>query len=303
MTGFIQNLISGLSLGSIYALIALGYTMVYGIAKMLNFAHGDIIMVGAYIASALISNTLKLAGFTGLGLPPVVGVLICVLACVTLGVTIEFLAYRPLRKAPPLAVLITAIGVSYFLQNLALMLCKTEPWSFPAKRLINIQPIKLGSIELDGTTLITLVVTAIIMLSLSWFINKTKIGKAMRAVSEDKQAAELMVIGVNRMITVTFAIGSALAAVASIFYGAQYVYIKPTTGSMPGIKAFTAAVFGGIGSIPGAMIGGIVLGLIEQLAKTYISTMWSDAIVFAVLVIVLVVKPTGLLGKKVSEKV
>ena len=303
MTGFIQNLISGLSLGSIYALIALGYTMVYGIAKMLNFAHGDIIMVGAYIASALISNTLKLAGFTGLGLPPAAGVLICVLACVILGVTIEFLAYRPLRKAPPLAVLITAIGVSYFLQNLALMICKTEPWSFPAKRLINIQPIKLRSIELDGTTLITLVVTAIIMLSLSWFINKTKIGKAMRAVSEDKQAAELMGISVNRMISVTFAIGSALAAVASIFYGAQYVYIKPTTGSMPGIKAFTAAVFGGIGSIPGAMIGGIMLGLIEQLAKTYISTMWSDAIVFAVLVIVLVVKPTGLLGKKVSEKV
>ena len=292
MAHFLQTFISGLSLGSIYALIALGYTMVYGIAKMLNFAHGDIIMVGAY---AVIT-----AVFT-CGMPPLVAVLVSVVVCALLGVTIEFLAYRPLRQAPPLSVLITAIGVSYLLQNLALLIFGSEQLAFPS--IISLPSITLGSVTIDGITLATLVVTAVIMIVLTLFINKTRLGKAMRAVSEDKGAAELMGISVNRTITITFAIGSALAAVASIFYGAAYVYIKPTTGSMPGIKAFTAAVFGGIGSIPGAMLGGILLGLIEQLSKTYISTLWADAIVFGVLVLVLVVKPTGLLGKKISEKV
>lgn len=292
MTTLIQTLISGLRLGSIYALMALGYTMVYGIAKMLNFAHGDIIMVGAY---AVIS-TVSLAQ-----LPGVVGVAVSVVVCVLLGVTIEFLAYRPLRKAQSLAVLITAIGVSYLLQSLALLVFKSEPMAFPT--IINIPSVKLGGVVIDGMTILTLVVTAVIMVSLSLFINKTRLGKAMRAVSEDKDAAELMGISVNRTITMTFAIGSALAAVASIFYGATYTYIKPTTGSMPGIKAFTAAVFGGIGSIPGAMLGGILLGIIEQLSQRYISTLWTNAIVFGVLVLVLVVKPTGLLGKKISEKV
>ena len=292
MDKLIQTLISGLSLGSIYALIALGYTMVYGIAKMLNFAHGDIIMVGAY---AVIT-----AVFT-MGLPPFIAILISIALCAMLGIVIEFLAYRPLRQAQPLAVLITAIGVSYLLQNLALLIYGSEQKAFPT--IVALPTVHIGGVYIDGITLATLVVTAVIMVALSLFINKTRMGKAMRAVSEDKEAAELMGISVNRTITVTFAIGSALAGVAAIFYGAAYTYIRPTTGAMPGIKAFTAAVFGGIGSIPGAMLGGILLGVIEQLSKTYISTLWADAIVFGVLVVVLVVKPTGLLGKKISEKV
>ena len=292
MDKLIQTLISGLSLGSIYALIALGYTMVYGIAKMLNFAHGDIIMVGAY---AVIT-----AVFT-MGLPPFIAILISIVLCALLGIVIEFLAYRPLRQAQPLAVLITAIGVSYLLQNLALLIYGSEQKAFPT--IVALPTVHIGGVYIDGITLATLVVTAVIMVALSLFINKTRMGKAMRAVSEDKEAAELMGISVNRTITVTFAIGSALAGVAAIFYGAAYTYIRPTTGAMPGIKAFTAAVFGGIGSIPGAMLGGILLGVIEQLSKTYISTLWADAIVFGVLVVVLVVKPTGLLGKKISEKV
>lgn len=292
MDKLIQTLISGLSLGSIYALIALGYTMVYGIAKMLNFAHGDIIMVGAY---AVIT-----AVFT-MGLPPFIAILISIALCALLGIVIEFLAYRPLRQAQPLAVLITAIGVSYLLQNLALLIYGSEQKAFPT--IVALPTVHIGGVYIDGITLATLVVTAVIMVALSLFINKTRMGKAMRAVSEDKEAAELMGISVNRTITVTFAIGSALAGVAAIFYGAAYTYIRPTTGAMPGIKAFTAAVFGGISSIPGAMLGGILLGVIEQLSKTYISTLWADAIVFGVLVVVLVVKPTGLLGKKISEKV
>lgn len=289
---FFQTLISGLSLGSIYALIALGYTMVYGIAKMLNFAHGDVIMIGAYSVIVAVMQ---------MNMPPILAIFVSIAFCALLGVIIEFLAYKPLRKAPSLAVLITAIGVSYFLQNIAQLIFGTQQKFFP--KIISLPSITLGGIEISGITLATLAVTAIIMIVLTLFINKTKIGKAMRAVSEDKEAAELMGISTNRTISVTFAIGSALAAVASIFYGATYTYIKPTTGSMPGIKAFTAAVFGGIGSIPGAMLGGILLGIIEQFSKAYVSTTMSDAIVFAVLVIVLVVKPTGLLGKKISEKV
>ena len=292
MVQFIQTLISGLSLGSIYALIALGYTMVYGIAKMLNFAHGDVIMIGAYAVIASVNQA---------HMNPVLAVFVSIVICSVLGVTIEFLAYKPLRKAPSLAVLITAIGVSYFLQNLALLIFGSEQKAFPA--LVKLPTFTAGGVSIDGITLATLVVTALIMIALTLFINKTRMGKAMRAVSEDKEAAELMGISVNKTITITFAIGSALAAVASIFFGSAYVYIRPTTGAMPGIKAFTAAVFGGIGSIPGAMLGGILLGLIEQFAKTYISSLWSDAIVFAVLVLVLVIKPTGLLGKKISEKV
>ena len=292
MTHFIQTLISGLSLGSIYALIALGYTMVYGIAKMLNFAHGDIIMIGAYAGIIAVAQ---------MGLPPLIGVLLSILICALLGVLIEFLAYKPLRQAPPLSVLITAIGVSYFLQNLALILFGSQQKAYPT--IVQLGQVTIGSVTIDGVTILTLLVTALIMVVLSFFINRTRMGKAMRAVSEDKAAAALMGISVNRTISITFAIGSALAAVASIFYGMSYIYIKPTTGAMPGIKAFTAAVFGGIGSVPGAMLGGILLGIIEQLSKTYISTLWADAIVFGVLVLVLVVKPTGLLGKTMNEKV
>lgn len=292
MAQFFQTLISGLSLGSIYALIALGYTMVYGIAKMLNFAHGDIIMIGAYAGIVVVGS---------IGLPPALAIVLSIVICAGLGVLIETLAYKPLRQAAPLSVLITAIGVSYFLQNIALLIFGSQQKAYPT--LAKIPSITIGSVTMDGISLLTLVLTAVIMLVLTFFVNKTKLGKAMRAVSEDKGAAELMGISVNKTITLTFAIGSALAAFASIFYGMTYVYIKPTTGSMPGIKAFTAAVFGGIGSIPGAMLGGILLGIIEQFSKTYISTLWADAIVFAVLVVVLIVKPTGLLGKQIMEKV
>ena len=289
---FLSNLISGLSLGSIYALIALGYTMVYGIAKMLNFAHGDVIMVGAFTVIVVINS---------MGLPAVVGIIASVLVCVIMGVLIEKIAYKPLRSSPPLSVLITAIGVSYFLQSLALLIFGSTQKSFP--KVFNMAPVHLGELTIKGESIETLAVTTIIMIGLTMFIGKTKMGKAMRAVSEDRAAAELMGISVNRTITVTFAIGSALAAVAGIFFGATYGFIGPYSGSMPGIKAFVAAVFGGIGSIPGAMLGGILLGIIENLAKAYISTELSDAIVFGVLVLVLCVKPTGLLGKKINEKV
>ena len=302
MTNLIQTLISGLSLGSIYALIALGYTMVYGIAKMLNFAHGDVIMVGAYSGIVAVAQ---------LGLSPWVTVIVSIAVCAVLGVVIEFCAYKPLRQAAPLSVLITAIGVSYLLQNAALLIFGSQQMAYPT--LVKLGSFSVGGVQVDGITVLTLAVTAVLMIALTLFIDRTKLGKAMRAVSEDKDAATLMGISVDRTITLTFAIGSALAAFASMFYGMTYVYIKPTTGAMPGIKpttgampgikAFTAAVFGGIGSIPGAMLGGILLGLIEQMSKTYISTLWADAIVFAVLVVVLVVKPTGLLGKPMQEKV
>ena len=292
MMDLIVNLVSGLSLGSIYALIALGYTMVYGIAKMLNFAHGDIIMVGAFTVITTVSM---------LGLPPALGIIASIVCCVVLGVCVERIAYKPLRKAQPLAVLITAIGVSYFLQSLALLIFGSTQHSFP--KIITMPAIEIGGLTIQGNMLVTLAVTIIIMVAMSLFIAKSRTGKAMRAVSEDRDAAELMGISVNRTITITFAIGSALAAVAGVFYGTTYGFIGPYTGSMPGIKAFVAAVFGGIGSFPGAMLGGILLGVIENLAKRYISTELSDAIVFAVLIIVLMVKPTGLLGKRVNEKV
>ena len=287
-------LISGISLGSVYAIIALGYTMVYGIAKMLNFAHGDVIMVGAYVSFCVT---------TYLGLPAWVSVLAAMAVCTLLGITIEGLAYKPLRGADSLAVLITAIGVSFFLQNLALKIWGSAPKSFSS--VVGTGSVKLfgGQLTITYTTLTTLLACVVIMVGLNLFTGKTKMGKAMRAVSEDKDAALLMGINVNRTISMTFAIGSALAAVAGVLLCSAYPLLMPTTGSMPGIKAFTAAVFGGIGSIPGAMLGGILLGVIQTFSQAYISTELSDAIVFAVLIIVLLVKPTGLLGKKVSEKV
>jgi branched-chain amino acid transport system permease protein len=291
---FLTYLISGISLGSVYAIIALGYTMVYGIAKMLNFAHGDVIMVGAYICFFAISRW---------DLPPLVGVLLAMVVCTVLGIVIERLAYKPLRAATSLAVLITAIGVSYFLQNAAQLL-----WSSNPKVFLSVVPdvsLKLfgGRLSISLIAIVTVAACAVIMAGLTWFTRKTKMGKAMRACSEDKGAAQLMGISVNFTISVTFAIGSALAAVAGVLLCSAYPTLMPTTGAMPGIKAFTAAVFGGIGSIPGAMIGGILLGIIEIFGKGYISTQLSDAIVFAVLIIILLVKPTGLLGKQISEKV
>ena len=291
---FLSYLISGISLGSVYAIIALGYTMVYGIAKMLNFAHGDVIMVGGYISFCAMFY---------LGLPNIAAVLLAA-ACRPDARSQCRAPYRrrPLRSAPSLAVLITAIGVSYFLQNSALLIWKAAARVYP--------PVVEGTASLFGgqlsisyISLLTIAVCVVIMLALTTFVNKSKMGKAMRACSEDKAAAQLMGINVNATISATFAIGSALAAIAGVLLCSFNTSLMPTTGSMPGIKAFTAAVFGGIGSIPGAFLGGLLLGIIEALAKAYISTTLANAIVFAVLIVVLLVKPAGLLGRYVPEKV
>ena len=292
LINFIEQLINGLRTGSIYALIAIGYTMVYGIAKMINFAHGDIIMVGA---SALYFS------ISVLGLPVPVALVITVIVCAVLGVVIEKVAYKPLRSAPPLAVLITAIGMSFFLQSASLLIFGSTP--IPFQSVIPNVNISVGPVVISSITVVTLIVTAIAMILLTLFVNKTKMGSAMRAVSEDKGAAELMGINVNSTISLTFAIGSALAAVAGVLYICQYQSMKPTLGALPGIKAFVAAVLGGIGSIPGAMLGGILLGLIESVSKAYISTELADAIVFGVLIVVLLFRPSGLLGKKKIVKV
>lgn len=293
--GIISSLISGLSLGSVYAIIALGYTMVYGISKMLNFAHGDIIMVGAYV-SFIMSVHLGMNGWVAL--------LIAMAVCTCLGVLIERLAYRPLRGTGSLAVLITAIGVSYFLQNMALLIWGANPRIFTSL-FKGMDPIHAvgGQLTVTPESIFTIAANVVIMIVLTLFVNKTKAGKAMRAVSEDNGAAQLMGINVNQSISLTFAIGSGLAAVAGVLMCSAYPVLIPTTGAMPGIKAFTAAVFGGIGSIPGAMIGGLILGIIEIFSRAYISTELSDAIVFTCLIIVLLVRPTGLLGKKMNEKV
>lgn len=292
MGSIVEQIINGLSSGSIYALIALGYTMVYGIAKMINFAHGDIIMVGAYALYVAIAL---------LNMPVIVAVLFTIILCAVLGIVIEKVAYKPLRKAPALAVLITAIGMSFLLQSLALLIFSANPIAF--KSIIKISPVHIGNITLSGITIVTFVVTFICMIVLTLFINKTKAGSAMRAVSEDKAAAQLMGVNVNKTISMTFAIGSALAAVAGILFVCQYQSMMPTLGALPGIKAFVAAVLGGIGSVPGAMIGGILLGVVESISKAYISSELADAIVFGVLVLVLLVKPSGLLGKNRIEKV
>lgn len=292
---FISYLVNGISLGSVYAIIALGYTMVYGIAKMLNFAHGDVIMVGGYIAFTAMMS---------FGGNPILAVLAAIVVCTVLGIAIETVAYRPLLEAAsPLAVLITAIGVSYLLQNVVLLIFGSNPKSFQS--VVRFPDLKLagGSLIITGTTMVTILSCIVIMIVLTLFINRTKMGQAMLAVSEDKGAAQLMGINVNGTIALTFAIGSGLAAIAGVLLCSAYPSLTPYTGSMPGIKAFVAAVFGGIGSIPGAMIGGILLGIIEILGKAYISSQLADAIVFAVLIIVLLVKPTGLFGKMVQEKV
>jgi len=291
---FLSHLVSGLSLGSIYAIIALGYTMVYGIAKMLNFAHGDVIMVGGYVSFFAASS---------FGMHPLAGLLLAMIVCSFLGVTIERMAYKPLRQASSLAVLITAIGVSYFLQNSARLLWSSSPKVYTS--VVGNKTFSLfeGGLIISLIALVTMISCVVVMVTLTWFTSRTKMGKAMRSCSQDKGAAQLMGINVDLVISVTFAIGAALAAVAGVLLCSMYPTLSPTTGAMPGIKAFTAAVFGGIGSIPGAMLGGILLGIIEIFGRAYISTQLSDAIVFAVLIIVLLVKPTGLLGRPVPEKV
>ena len=291
----ITYLINGISLGSVYAIIALGYTMVYGIAKMLNFAHGDVIMIGAYTVLTLL---------TGVGVSPLLAVLISVVVCTVLGITVEKIAYKPLRGASSsLAVLITAIGVSYFLQNIALLIFGPDTKSFI--NIISVPSLSLagGELVITGTTIVTIIACIIIMCALTLFVNKTKPGRAMKAVSEDRGAAQLMGVNVNATISLTFAIGSGLAAIAGVLLCSAYPSLTPYTGAMPGIKAFVAAVFGGIGSIPGAMVGGILLGVIQNLGTAYISSQVADAIVFAVLIVVLLVKPTGLFGKNIQEKV
>ena len=291
---FVSYILNGISLGSVYAIIALGYTMVYGIAKMLNFAHGDIIMVGSYVAFIAINS---------MGLPVPVSILLSVVVCTVLGMVIERVAYKPLRHASKLAVLITAIGASYFLQNVALLIFGANTKSFTS--IVGNGSVQLagGALSVTMVTIVTVIACVVIMIGLMAFMKYSKAGHAMLAVSEDDGAAQLIGINVNATIALTFAIGSGLAAIAGVLLCSAYPSLTPYTGSMPGIKAFVAAVFGGIGSIPGAFIGGILLGVIEILGKAYISSQLADAIVFAVLIVVLVVKPTGLLGKQIQEKV
>lgn len=287
----LSTILDGFSLGAIYVLIALGYTMVYGIAKMLNFAHGDIIMVGAYA----ILVTINANGH------PLLGVVAAVVVCTVVGIVIEKVAYKPLRGASPLAVLITAIGVSYLLQSIAQLIFKSKS---QAVTISETHMVNVGSAELNLNTILTLVVGAVIMVALTLFVKYTKTGRAMQAVSEDRGAAQLMGVNVNKIIMITFAIGSALAACAGVFYLMQIPSVSPTLGSMPGIKAFAAAVIGGIGSIPGAMLGGVILGVVEKLALSVpVLAPYATAIEFALLIVILLVRPIGILGKKRREKV
>jgi len=290
---FVSHLIHGLQVGSIYALVALGYTMVYGIIKLLNFAHGDVIMVGGYIALFALT----------FGLHPVIASVLTVVGCTLLAVIMEKLAYKPLRFAPRLSILITAIGISLLLQNLAQRLFTASDRGFPGQLLFPPGSVLLGDVRVAYTSIITIAVSIASMVALTILVKRTKLGKAMRAVSEDTGAAELMGINVNHVITFTFAVGAALAGIGALLYGIRFPVINPTLGAMLGLKAFVAAVLGGIGSIPGTMIGGYAIGLLEALVNAVGLTGWTDGVVFLVLIIVLMVRPTGIMGQPIMEKV
>ena len=292
MDQFLQQIINGISLGSIYALIALGYTMVYGIIKLINFAHGDIYMIGAYVGFAITT-------YTGVGLLP--ALIISMFACALLGMSVEKIAYKPLRNSTRIAVLITAIGVSLFLQYTMMYFVGAEVRSYP--KLLSEKAFYFGNLRINIQQIYIVIISIILMIFLQYVVKKTKTGKAMRAVSADKDAAQLMGINVNNTISVTFAIGSALAGAGGVLVGIYYNSIDPLMGTMPGLKAFVAAVFGGIGSIPGAMIGGLSIGMLETLFSGYGNSMYRDAAVFAFLIIILILKPSGLLGKNTKEKV
>lgn len=289
---FITQVLNGLQLGSIYALVALGYTMVYGIILLLNFAHGDIIMVGAYISWLVMSK---------LGLNPAIAVVLSIVGCMLLGVLIDKVAYAPLRDAPRLSILITAIGVSYFLENGSQLLFGADAKVVPAYT--SVSNIQVGDLTLSFSAIVTVVVTAVATVVLTFLVQKTKLGKAMRAVSEDMGAARLMGINVNTTISFTFAVGSALAGIGAVLYCMAYTQASPTMGIMLGTKAFVAAVLGGIGSIPGAVIGGLLVGFAEVFVSAIGFSVWQDAVVFLLLIVVLIVKPTGLLGRPMTEKV
>ena len=289
----LQQLFNGLLVGSISALIALGYSLVYGIIMLLNFAHGDIIMVGGYIALLIISA----------GISPLLAVLCAVVGCTVLACLIEKAAYTPLRQAPRISLLITAIGVSYFLENMAQLLLGANPMPFPNTAVIPSRTYNVAGLNISLTTIVTLITAVVSMALLTLLVQKTKMGKAMRAVSEDMGAAQLMGISINRTITFTFAIGAALAGIGAILYCCKYPQVKPTTGYLLGLKAFVAAVLGGIGSIPGAMLGGLAIGLAEVIVTALGYSTWTDAVVFAILIVVLLVKPTGFMGASMSEKI
>lgn len=289
----LSQFINGLQLGSIYALVALGYSMVYGIIMLLNFAHGDVIMIGGYIALLTIAA----------GIHPALAVLLTIIGCVALSVVIEEVAYRPLRSAPRISLLITAIGVSLLLQNLAQLIWTANTRSFPATKIIPSVTYQLGSLSISLSAIVTIVASVVSMVALTFLVQKTRMGKAMRAVSEDTGAAQLMGININNTITFTFAIGSALAGIGAVLYCCRYPIVNPTIGSLLGLKAFVAAVLGGIGSIPGAMIGGLAIGFAEVIVTAIGLSDWTDAVVFAVLIVVLLVRPTGFLGRSMTEKV
>ena len=297
LKNLIEQTINGLQTGSIYALIALGYTMVYGIVKLINFAHGDILMIGAYLTFIAVSN----------GMPLIIAIILSIIFCAVLGVIIDFFAYRPLRNAPKISALITAIGMSFLLESVALIIFGATPKVIDQKYipgfLSDSKKLNLGVVQISMLTIFVIVVTIICMVALNLFIKKTKLGKATRAVSQDTGAAQLMGINVNKTIAITFAIGSGLGALGGALYAIVYPQIEPYMGMLPGLKAFIAAVFGGIGSIPGAMVGGYILGLLEAYVKGSFLTTWANPIVFGILILILIFKPNGLFGKNMKEKV